>query len=81
MNKTCIFALILTIVTEVVVNTVDCIDACYLFAVYVVVIAVPAVCGGDAIPIFLTVSPYTVEQIAAFRALKNSVSDSIRVSL
>ena len=77
LNESGIFALILTVVAEVVVNTVDCIDACYLFAVYIVVIAVPAVCGGDAIPIFLTVSPYTVEQLAASGALEHAVNEVI----
>ena len=77
LNKTCIFALILTVVAEVVVNTVDCIDTCYLFAVYIVVIAVPAVGDSDTVNICFTVSPYTVEQLAASGALEHAVNEVI----
>ena len=80
MNKTCIFALILTVVAEVVVNAVDCINTCYLFAVYIVVIAVPTVCGGDAILIFLTIRPLTCEQFTARCTLKNAVNNFIAMS-
>ena len=80
LNESGIFALVLAIVAEVIVNAVDCIDTGHFLAVYIVVIAVPAVCGGDAIPIFLTVCPHTVEQSAAAGALKHTVNEIIVMS-
>ena len=80
LNKTCIFTLILTIVTEVVVNAVDCIDACYLFAVYIVVIAVPAVCYRNTVNIGFAVCPNAIEQSVATSAFKNAVNDFIAMS-
>ena len=81
LNESGIFALILAVVAEVVINVIDCIDTGHFLAVYIVVITAPTIGDSDTVNICFAVSPYTVEQIAAFRALKNSVSDSIRVSL
>ena len=80
LNESGIFALILTIVTEVVVNTVDCIDTGHFLAVYIVVIAVPAVSYYNTVNIGLPVSPYTVEQSVTAGALKHAGNDSVAMS-
>ena len=80
LNKTCIFALILAVVAEVVVNTVDCIDTGHFLAVYIVVIAVPAVSYYNTVNIGLPVSPYTVEQSVTAGALKHAVNNLIAMS-
>ena len=80
LNKTCIFALILTIVAEVVVNTVNCIDTGHFLTVYIVVIAVPAVSYYNTVNIGLAVCPYTVEQSVTAGALKHAGNDSVAMS-
>ena len=68
LNKTCIFALILAVVAEVVINAIDCIDTGHFLTVYIVVITVPAVGNNYAVNILFAVSPNSVEQVAALGA-------------
>ena len=80
LNESGIFALILTIVAEVVVNAVNCIDTGHFLTVYIVVIAVPAVSYYNTVNIGLAVCPYTVEQSVAAGALKHAGDESVAMS-
>ena len=80
LNESGIFALILTVVAEVIVNTVNCIDTGHFLAVYIVVIAVPAVSYYNTVNIGLAVCPYTVEQSVTAGALEHAGNESVAMS-
>ena len=80
LNESGIFTLILAVVAEVVINTVNCIDTDYFLTVYIVVIAVPAVCYRNTVNIGFAVCPNAVEQSVTTSALKHAVNDFIAMS-
>ena len=79
LNESGIFALILAIVTEVVVNAVNGINTCYLLTVSIVVISVPA--GNPyTVNICFSVCPFAVIKITADFAFKHSVNNLVAMS-
>ena len=68
-----------TVVTEIIVITVDILKPGLHYAVLVVGFAVPAVCDNDTVNISFTVGINTIE-IFTTNALKNSVNNGIGVS-
>ena len=75
LNKAGIFALVLAIIAEVIVNVIDCIDAGDLLTVDIIVISAPPVGNNHAINICLAVSPYSTIEITTALAFEYIVNE------
>ena len=80
LNKSGILTLIFTILAEVIINAVDCIDTGNLLAIDIIVVAIPAIDSRYAIDIRFAVCPYAIVEIAASGALQHTVNNFIAMS-